>query len=346
MVIVPLAEQDCSRWDTYVRAHEHGLPQHLSGWRDVLAETYGYDTHYAIACEGDEVIGVLPLFRVRSVFAGNKVTTMPGGLCADDPEIAAELIAYGTSLGRRAGVERLVIHDSRRAWPGDLQTGDEHVSWIVDIDVDVDELWHRLDGNIRRQVRIARRNELTVEFDRTGEHVGTLYDVLSRFTHDIGTPNFGRAFLENVVATFPDGYSIAVVYTADGQPIGAYFQLEMGTTVYGTWGATLREYLDLRPVYLAYWEIIVDAVERGFTLLDMGRSRRGSGASKHKAQWGGVSVPVYQQVAPIGTASAESIAARVESDRAFRFVRRIWPRLPFPVVQFLGPRLRRHVPFG
>jgi len=346
MIITELEERDRLAWDAYVKNSAHGLPMHLSGWRDVMSKTYGYETHYLMATEGEEVVGVLPLFIVRSFLVGHSATTMPGGLCADDPEVAVALIERGKQVAQRAKVKRLVLQDARRAWPGDLHTTSHHVRWVVDVRVGADALWNGLDKNIRRQIRMARRNGLTVEIDRTGARVDDFHDVLSRFTHNIGTPLFGQSFLEHIVETFPGEFNIAVVYK-EKRPVGAYFQLVMGNTVYGIWGATLHEYLKLRAVYLAYWEMLSDTVVNGYDCLDMGRSRAGSNISKFKGQWGGVSGPVYQQVASIGSHhSADSIVDRVESDSKFQHFMQVWPKLPFPIVQFLGPKLRRHVPFA
>ena len=345
MLITELTTATCSEWDSYVESSAGGLPQHLSGWRDVLTRTYGYETCYLMAHAGDAVVGVLPLFIVRSLLVGNAARAMPGGLCADDDEVALALVARGQEIARRAGAGRFLLHDSRRCWPADLQTNAGHVHWVVDVRLSADALWQRLDGNIRRQVRIGRRHELRVEIDRSGQLLGPFYDVLSRFTHQAGTPVFGRDFLENVVTTFANGFNIAVVYKEQAA-IAAYFQLQMGNTVYGAWGAALRQYLAHRPVYLAYWEILNDAIVNGYHFLDMGRSPDGSNASKFKGQWGGVCKPVYQQVASLGNGHAGSLAGRVESEDKFQLVRRLWPKLPRPLAQYLGPKLRRHVPFA
>jgi hypothetical protein len=220
------------------------------------------------------------------------------------------------------------------------------VHWVVNVRMDSETLWQGLDGNIRRQVRIARRNNLRVEIDRTGKCLGDFYHVFSRYTHQMGTPVFGRDFLEHIIETFPDGFNIAIVRQGQ-EPIGAYFQLHMGHTVYGMWGATLREYLKQRPVYLAYWEILRDASEKGYHFLDMGRSPTDSNVSKHKGQWGGVSKPIYQQVISTGDSHASnSITNRIHSDGKLRLVMQLWPKLPLPVVQYLGPKLRRYVPFA
>ena len=344
--ITELTDRDCPAWDAYVKNAALGLPQHLSGWRDVLYNTYGYETPFLIARQGERVVGVLPLFLVRSVLMGNTAMTMPGGLCAEDAEVAAELINGGKEIARQARAKHFIVQDTRQTWPADLHTTTHHVHWIVDVNVDAESLWKGLDGNIRRQVRIARRNGLTVEIDRTGKCLGEFYDVFSRHTHQIGTPVFGRDFLEHIIETFPGGFNIAIV-RAEGGPIGGYFQLEMGSTVYGLWGASLHEYLKQRPVYLVCWELLKDSNANGYHFLDMGRSPTGSNASKFKGQWGGVSRPIYQQVTGTGPAGTnEGITHRLKSDGKLQLGMQLWPKLPLPVVQYLGPKLRRHVPFA
>ena len=352
--IEELTEEKRTAWDNYVGHSPVGLPQQLSGWREVLRKTYGYETHFLFAHNGSSmptsngdqtpIVGVLPLFFVRSVLTGRTAMTMPGGLCADSAEVAQALITKAQAMARQVGINRLVLPDTRQAWPGDLQTTSQHVNWIMDVRAGEAALSKKLDRNIRRQIRMARDNQLRVEIERTPRLLGDFYQVLSRFTHQSGTPVYGRNFLEQVIEQFPRGYNIVVVYRQQ-QPIGGYFQLEMGNTVYGVWGATLHEYLALRPVYLAYWETLVDTIAHNFAFLDMGRSPVDSNASAFKGQWGGVCTPVYQQIAG-GEPSQQSVAVQAQTDHRFRSFRQIWPKLPFALAQFLGPRLRRHVPFA
>ncbi len=348
-----LTEARRADWDAYVGAAAGGLPQHLSGWQAVLHKSYGYATHFLLAERQSRVVGVLPLFVVRSRLVGDTAMTLPGGLCADDDEAAAALIEHARDLARAERVKRLVLQDARRVWPGALHTESHHESWLVDVRGGEEALWSQLHRNIRRQVRMAKSNDLTVEIDRTGRCLDDFYALFSRFTHQSGTPVFGRAFVENVVEAFPSSFNIVVVRKGS-QPIGAYFQLETATTMAGVWGAALHEFLELRPVYLAYWETLAHAVERGFAAVDMGRSPAGSNASKFKGQWNGVSCPVYQQTASLvpgaeadgSGAAISSVTSRVQSDAKFQTFRQIWPRLPYAVVQRVGPLLRRHVPFA
>jgi FemAB-related protein (PEP-CTERM system-associated) len=342
-----LRDADQAAWDSYVAAAPDGLPTHLAGWRQVLGGRGGYEMRFTLARRDGQMAGALPLFFVRSALVGHTAMTMPGGLCADDPEVAGALLAYGRARAWEAGMQRFVLQDSRLAWPAEgLETTADHVQWTVELRAGPEELWRGLHRNIRRQVRIAESSNLRIEIDRSGARLRDFYQVFGQFAHRSGTPVFGLDFLQRVVAAFPDSFHIAVV-RHESEPIGAFFQLELADAVHGMWGATLHEYLRLRPNYLAYWELMKYASERGFAYLDMGRSRSNSGASDFKGQWGGDCRPIYQQVAARDRAGgADSVTQRIGSGGPMQWVTRMWPKLPLSVASYLGPKLRRHVPFA
>lgn len=350
MVVTELTDSERNEWDEYVRTSANGMPLHLSGWQEVLRATYGYETHFLLvrdetAADPAAIAGVMPMFLVQSRLTGHRAVTMPGGICADDGGAAATLAAEATQIAQSRGAQRVHVQDARQTWLNDFQTVNGHVGWVVDVRGTEDERSKRLHRNVRRQIRKAGENGLHTAVDRSGELVDDFYHVLSRFTHQAGTPVYGRDFLENVVRNLSNNFSIVVVYL-NKTPIGGYFQLEMGDSVYGMWGATLHEYLQLRPVYLAYWAILADAAEHGFSYVDMGRSPTDSNASKFKKQWGGEPVSIYQQTLSLDGQPAASMTERTQSDGPMRSFMQIWPKVPFPVAQYLGPKLRRHVPFA
>ena len=346
IVIDALTADTCDKWDAYVQFARDGLPLHLSGWRQVMQKTYGYETRYLMARSGHRIVGVLPLFLVPSRLTGKRAMTMPGGLCADNDAAAVSLLENGFQVAVSGGVDQLLVQDSRQNWRDNWQTESRHVYWLVNLGASEEDLWQGLDGNIRRQVRKAKRNNLEIEVGRDETLVEPFYSMFSQFTHQAGTPVFSRAFLQNVVDTFPGGYNIALVRHEE-QPIAGYFQVEMGDTVYGMWGAALSSTLKLRPAYLALWEIMRDAVNNGFTYLDMGRSPTEGNASKFKGQWGGKSSPVYQTIIMSNeNEQSSSMTSQVQSDERFQLFMQIWPRLPLSLTRYLGPKLRWHIPFA
>ncbi len=356
MIVTELTDATRPEWDAYVKRSEYGLPQHLSAWRDILRESYGYETHFLMTRAdtgpaSGSISGVMPLMLVDSVLTGRRAMTMPGGICAENAQSAKALADKAEEVARNHGSKRVQIQDTRQRWLDDYTTVNGHVGWIVDVRGSEEELSKRLHRNIRRQVRKAQENELRVETDRSGRLVGDFYTMLSRFTHQAGTPIFGQTFLENVVRFLPDNFNIIMIYHEkdDGSgemPIGGYFQLELAGTVYGAWGASLHEFLNLRPVYLAYWTILADACRQGFSYVDMGRSPAQSNASNFKKQWGGECVSIYQQSLGLDGQATSGMTERTQTDGRMQSFMQIWPKIPYPVAQFLGPKLRRHVPFA
>jgi hypothetical protein len=356
MIVTELTDGTRPEWDAYVKRSQYGLPQHLSAWREILQESYGYETHFLMTRAdtgptSGSISGVMPLFLVDSLLTGRRAMTMPGGICAENGAAARALAEKAEAVARDHGSKLVQIQDTRQRWLDDYTTVNGHVGWIVDVRGSEEELSKRLHRNVRRQVRKARENGLRVETARSGSLVGDFYGVLSRFTHQAGTPIFGQDFLENVVRYLPDNFNIVMVYDESDEgnkelPIGGYFQLELANTVYGTWGASLHEFLRLRPVYLAYWTILANANKQGFSYVDMGRSPAESNASNFKKQWGGESVSICQQSLSLSGEAALGITERTQSDERMHSFMQIWPRIPYPVAQYLGPKLRRHVPFA
>ncbi|MDX1415451.1 MAG: GNAT family N-acetyltransferase [Candidatus Promineifilaceae bacterium] len=346
LILHQVTDGDAERWDQYVRDSSAGLPLHLSGWRQVMQATYNYKTHYLLAQDQGQIVGVMPFFLVPSFLTGKRAMTMPGGVCADNESIAVKLVQSGIETAADEGIDKVFIQDSRQIPLDNWSSESNHVYWLLTLGANEEELWKKLDGNIRRQVRKAQKNNLTVDIDRTGDLLDPFYDVFSRFTHQVGTPVFGRQFLENTINFFPGGFNIAVVWYKK-RPIAAYFQLQMNDTVYGMWGAALPETIKLRPSYIALWEIMRDAIENGYHYLDMGRSPAASNASKFKGQWGGTSFPIYQTIINGNRKEpVRSVTGQVQSNDQFKVFMKIWSKMPLSLTRRLGPKLRWHVPFA
>lgn len=347
MQIVAMQERDKDRWDEYVRHSPYALPQHLSGWQAVMQRTYGYQTHYLIAFDGREIQGVLPLFVVRSWLLGRRLTTLPGGLCAENELAAHVLIEWAKKLAHAERVSRLTLHDVRQPWNSDLLTVNHHVSSMLALPDTVEAAWKGLKKKLRREVSIGLKHEVTAKITREPEQLEQFYQVFSIFTQKMGTPIYSRAFLRNVIESFADQYHICVLYY-EGQVIGAFFNLEFGDAIYGLWGASLPEFYHLHTNYVAYWKMLEFGIENGFQRYDLGRSQLDSGPHKFKRKWRGQEQAIYQQHYWVKQQAAtfDNPKAQLQNDKKFRLFSNVWRKLPLPVTQAVGPQVRKHIPFG
>jgi CelD/BcsL family acetyltransferase involved in cellulose biosynthesis len=128
-----LTNADECAWDEFVRSSPDALPHHLLGWRDVIRRTDGYRSRYLLAKEADKVVGVMPLFEVRSRIEGYHFSTLPGGLCASSDDAGYALVQRAEELVRSNNARFLAIRDSRRKWDDDLVSRSSQCSVVVDV---------------------------------------------------------------------------------------------------------------------------------------------------------------------------------------------------------------------
>ena len=65
-------------WDNYARCHALGTICHLSAWRNLISGLFGHQTYYlSIRSRTNQVIGILPLVRLKSLLFGDFMISMP-----------------------------------------------------------------------------------------------------------------------------------------------------------------------------------------------------------------------------------------------------------------------------
>jgi len=330
-------------WDEYVSRACSGHPFQLSGWRKVIQESYGYPSWYLTARDGGQIAGILPLFKVASRLVGTSITSLPRGICAEEPSAAEVLLERAKDITRGTGSDCLMIRDSLHIW------GDQ-AGWCDDCSVAVRELPNDsrvLRQQLKRQLRqhISKAEQLGVQTESGTNNVDEFYRVYCDLLHEKGVPVFSHAFLKAVVTEFADRL---VVTTArlDGKVIGAILHLELQDTLFALWGGAPSRYRRFRPSHALWWESMRYAADNGRQFLDMGRSLRGSGSEVFKQHWGSISWPIYRLHLQMGDRDVYDPLEEGCNNSRYQILTKVWRRLPRSVVGTLGPRLRRHIPFG
>jgi FemAB-related protein (PEP-CTERM system-associated) len=117
-----MLNSDRSDWDKFSSESEHGSPYLLSGWAEVVSQSYAHNTRYFVATQtsaefdgdvvNDEkadarksdladtggVVGILPLVHIRHWLFGNSLVSMPfcdaGGILASSREAERSLVEH------------------------------------------------------------------------------------------------------------------------------------------------------------------------------------------------------------------------------------------------------------
>lgn len=339
LTVQPAARQD--EWDALVRRCDGWTHFHLSGWRDVIARTFGHETLYLEARDGAGALhGVLPLVDVRSMAFGRYLVSMPfvsyGGPLGSAEAVRA-LAAAALDEGRRRRV-KLVELRSRTGQALDLPVSHRKITVVLDLPPDdPDALFGQLPSKLRAQVRRPQKEGVEVRFGR--DQLEPFYAVFARHMRDLGTPVQSRRLFENLAAAFPDDVWFACAFLR-GRAVAAGCGVRWGTEFEITWASALREFNALAPNMLVYWRLMERCVREGVRTFNFGRCTPDSGTHRFKRQWGGRDVPLWWYQWSAGGAAATPSP----DDGRYAWGPRLWRRLPLSVASRLGPLVVRGIP--
>lgn len=333
----PSRKQD---WENFVLGAAAATIAHDLRWKAVVEETYGHRSFYLMAYRERQVVGVLPLFLIKSLLFGRSLVTSPfltfGGLLAADDDASAALVGYAKKIADQQKVKYTEIRNDH-ATPHLEHTKLSYFTLLLDLSIGEEKLLKALHSTARRNVKKAQQSGLEVV--EGVENLGEFVKINFKNMRRLGTPAHGAAFFKNIVKHFPD--SILLMARHQQKWVGGMLLVSFKKTIHMPWVAALEEYFEMRPNNLLYWEAIARAARRGFQFFDFGRSKEDQGTFRFKSQHGAQPVQLYYQYYLSGANEMPNIDPDAST---FKMLVAIWQKLPLPVVNFLGPRLIGKIP--
>jgi FemAB-related protein (PEP-CTERM system-associated) len=338
MEVIQFGDDRALYWDRFVNEHNDGYFM-LYGWKRVLEETYGYSTFFLAALEGGNLTGVLPLFSVKSLIAGKRLMSLPGGgLFTSRPSLEA-LLHRAIELTAQHALDYLVLKESRIVLGEAMEKQGDRFTFVFPLPNDAEVLWSNMGQKVRTLIRKARKCGL--EVTEGSNFLNEFYCIYARNMRDLGTPVYSRRFFENIVNTFPERVHFILV-SLDGNPIGAILLFGHRRTLYALGASSLRRHFDKAPNMLLFWEVLRYASTR-YAQFDFGSSVLGSGTLHFKQQWRANRLPVFDYYyPPRGSRITDWRSVGIKPT----IMRSIWRMLPLSLANSLGPAIRRHIPFA
>ncbi len=373
MNVRPYTSQDRQAWDSYAAGHPESTHCHLSGWKDVIENTYGHKTFYLLAEEDAKIVGVLPLVHVRTPFWGTILCSMPflnyGGILSDSPQAAQGLLQETVRLASHLGARKIEL---RQAFPLACQvsslpapvTEREHkVRMVLPLSGSAEAFFGSLKSKLKSQIRRPLKEGMIAKLG--GEDlVDDFYTVFARNMRDLGSPVHsaklfrqifqhldagtcpsvqpsGKACSEFGPADRPATVRIAVIYHSDG-PVAAGLVVAFKEAVEIPWASSLRPYNRFSPNMLLYWCLIEFALKGGYRQFDFGRSTPDEGTYRFKEQWGAGPRPLHWYV--IGSPQDAGRMLSGSDSKVRGWAAALWSKLPLSAANWIGPRIRGAIP--
>ena len=332
-----------AEWNEFVAGQAGATGYHAYEWRRVFERAFGHRCEYLAAFDlRGRVAGVLPLVVFENHLAGRFLVSLPfvnhGGVLASNDAAARALLDEAVRRGRDAACGHIELRhvDPRFA---ELPSRSHRVTMRAPLAATEDTLWNGLDRKVRNLVRKAEKLGLTVELGGM-TLLDDFYAVFARNMRDLGTPVYPMAFFAEMLRQFPDATRLFVVRQGQ-RPVAGSITYAWGTTLEVPSASALREYRGQCPNYLLYWAMMREAVRRGCTVFDFGRSTPADGTYHFKTQWGAEAGPLCWEYRLI---TSKHVPVRDRHNRGFQPVINLWKRLPLRLANLIGPRLVRYLP--
>lgn len=325
-------------WDHFVTTHSQGTFFHLAGWKRVIEESFGHACPYLLTERDGHITGVLPLTHMRSRLFGQSLISnafcVYGGPIAADQASLEALDEAASVLAEELGVENVeyrLRHRLHEDWPCDDQT---YCTFRKALDPDPEANLAQVRRKQRAMVRKAIKMGLVGRLDDDPE---TLYRLYAESLRNLGTPVFGRRYLEILWEAFRDRAQILTV-THDGQPMTSVISFFFRDDVLPYYGGGVKAARNVAANDFMYWEVLRRAVEAGYRHFDFGRSKIGTGAFDFKRHWGFEPEPLFYEHRLFGR---DGIPQRNPQNPKYALAIAAWKKLPLPVANRVGPILAR-----
>lgn len=334
---------DKLKWDEFVDSMHQGSLFHKIAWKNIIDVTFGYTPVYLLAEEGGAIKGILPLYHVRSLFAGNALISIPfavyGGILAANTEAESSLFQAARRFATQYRAGYIEFH---QRFPCDnqlLQTRDDlYCTFIKPITSSPEQNFQSLPREARRLVRVGIKNELVARFGN--DQVNQFYDIYAVSVRNLGTPVFPKRLFINCLQEFGSEVDLLVVYH-NNTPVAGVISFYYRDTVMPYYGGSTPQAKQLSPNNFMYWKLLEHALEKKCSFFDFGRSKTDTGVFNFKRNMGFEPTPLPYQYY---LANGKSLPNNNPTNPRYQIAISLWQRLPLGVTRFLGPRLVRYFP--
>ena len=346
--ITTLEETDHPAWNGYVFKHPQGTLFHLSQWKSVVEKTFGHKSHYLMATTTQpsdinpqsSVVGVLPMFQIKSWLFGNYFVSVPfaelGGVLSDNFEVEKALLAEAYQLSQDSHCDYLELRN--RMAVDNMMTKELYVNFKREIFPELDDNLMAVPRKARRMIRQGEKHGLTAEF---GSHqIDDFYHILCGSYRSLGTPIFSKRFFQNFIDVFGDQCQILMIRTKEGQPAAGVLSFFFKDQVLPYYAGSEFECRRLAPNDFMYWQLMKYGCEKGYKVFDYGRSKVDTGSYHFKRHWGFEPTPLAYQYHLVRARELPNLSP---ANPKYKKKIETWRKLPLWVTRMIGPPIAKYL---
>ncbi|HQX52988.1 MAG TPA: GNAT family N-acetyltransferase, partial [Planctomycetaceae bacterium] len=233
-------------WNSYLTHFGYDGFHLRTEWATVFASAFRHRPWFLWTERDRKITGVLPLMHISGPIFGSFLVSQPylntGGVLADTPEIASQLILRAVELADSLDVKHLELRHEQRVEHERLNSvNTEKVHMRLILPTAAEELWTGLKSKLRSQVKKPLNDpSLGVTFGHL-DQLDAYYGVFCHNMRDLGTPPFSKKLFREMLTQFGDSAEICTV-NQNGKPIASGFLLHGPEVTFIPSASSLREF--------------------------------------------------------------------------------------------------------
>lgn len=285
------------QWLSFAAEHPDAIAFHRPEWSELLADSYGCRPFVlAVLDATGSVAGGLPVVEVERLRRRRWIALPFTDVCPPllRRDLAPDALTHALSEARTsAGIGSFEVR-SRLSGDG-VHSGEVAVIHTLTLEGKAEALFERFHHQVRRNVRRAQREQLSVRRgDSAADLTRTFYALHTQTRRRLGAPVQPRRFFEALwVRVLEPGHGQVLLVYAGREPVAGAVFLTGGSTLTYKYAASDSAYWRLRPNHLLLWSAIRSACESGYGALDFGRSDlEDRGLRDFKTGWSAVEEPL------------------------------------------------------
>jgi len=329
-------------WDELLATHPDRSFFHTGSWARVLSESYRYRPHYLVAGNGT-LDGIVPFMEIRSFLTGRRGVSLPftdysASIIGGEPDVKDALhmiIQHGKESGWRYIEVRNPV-----SFPDSIPVFSSYFGHVLDLTGTEESVKANLRDSTKRNIKKAVKEGVTVEGFTTLESIQEFYrlNCLTRKEHGLPPQPvlFFQKIYEHVISR---GFGFVALASYKGKNIAGAVCFHYGGKAVYKYGASNREYHQLRANNLAMWEAIRLCIRQGCRSFCFGRTEpENQGLRQFKSGWGAREHTIRYYRYDLGT---DTFVRGKPYGHAF--YNRIFNTIPVPISRVAGEILYRHV---
>lgn len=343
--IKALGENDHKNWQEYVYSSKKSTFFHLLEWKEILKDVYGYEPLYYVAKnENDEIVGIFPIFQVKSLFFGNTLKSLPfhflGGPLYDTKDVLLEFLNEARKITEKYKTSYLEIkcYDDYEGIEGyKIKKNQKYTSFVVPLS-NYEDVYKTFKKNVRKSIKKSREN-IHVYFAIGYEDLEFFFDLYVRGMRSLGLPAHNFKLFKQLWDIFYEKDMVKIsIATFNGTPISSKFMLLFNNRILSMWGGMDIKYHSFNANPALHWNAIKWGCENDYKYFDFGMtSPSEENAMFYKSRWG-----TFQEDIFFYSLFTDN-EPKSDYHTSFNIFKSIWKHIPLKITRFIGPMLTKEV---